>query len=101
MYAQLIGLWMDDSLSINSGTLQTFRESPLYNVSEATEPEGGWKTFKEFFSRKLKKGVRPIDSPEDDLVIVYPADSTFDASIANASILGVENNGTVFIKNLP
>lgn len=100
VYAQLIGLWMDNPLSINSGTLQTFRESPLYNVSEAIEPEGGWKTFNEFFSRKLKKGVRPIDSPEDDLVIVYPADSTSDASIANASIVGVENKGTAFIKKL-
>lgn len=40
VYAQLIGLWMDNPLSINSGTLQTFRESRLYNVSEALEPEG-------------------------------------------------------------
>lgn len=101
VYAQLIGLWMDNPLSINNKTLQTFRESHLYNVSEAIEPEDGWETFNEFFSRKLKKGVRPIDSPEDDLVIVYPADSTFDASIANASIVGVENNGTVFIKKFP
>lgn len=100
-YAQLIGLWMDNPLSSNSETVQTFRETPLYNVSEAIEPEGGWKTFNEYFSRKLKKGVRPIDSPDDDLVIVYPADSTFDAFIADASIVGVENNGTVFIKKLP
>lgn len=57
VYAQLIGLWMDNPLSINNKTLQTFRESHLYNVSEAIEPEGGWKTFNEFFSRKLKKGA--------------------------------------------
>lgn len=33
--------------------------------------------------------------------MVYPADSTFDTSIANSSIVGVENNSTIFIKNLP
>lgn len=32
---------------------------------------------------------------------MHPADSTFNASIANASIVGTENNGTVFIKKLP
>lgn len=101
VYAQLIGLWMDGPLSISAETLQTFRDSPPYNVSEALEPEGGWKTFNDFFSRRLKPGARPVDSPSDDLVVVYPADSTFDASIKDASIVGVGNNGTVLIKGLP
>lgn len=40
------------------------------------EPEN-WNSFNDFFARYLKSDdVRPIASPEDDLVVVSPADST-------------------------
>jgi phosphatidylserine decarboxylase len=35
----------------------------------------GYKTFNEFFFRKLKPGARAIDAPEESIRIVSPADS--------------------------
>ncbi len=38
-------------------------------------PEGGYTSFNQFFARELKPGMRPISSPEDDSVVVSPADA--------------------------
>lgn len=37
-------------------------------------PEGGFKSFNEFFIREVKPGVRPIADLTDDSVVVAPAD---------------------------
>ena len=37
----------------------------------------GWLTFNQFFARDLNPGLRPIDSPNDNTVIVSPADCTY------------------------
>ncbi|KAL4730888.1 hypothetical protein ACLX1H_002930 [Fusarium chlamydosporum] len=100
VYAQLIGLFMDSPASITEDSLQSFKDSPLYNYDEAQVPPGGFRTFNEFFSRKLKAGMRPIADPEDDHVIVYPADCTFDRSIPKDSIINIESDGVVNIKGL-
>ena len=39
------------------------------------EDSSNWKSFNDFFSRKLKGNSRPIDNIEDDSIIVAPADS--------------------------
>ncbi|KAF4974167.1 hypothetical protein FZEAL_8897 [Fusarium zealandicum] len=101
VYAQLIGLFMDTPNSLSEKSLETFKKSPKYNFEEALIPSGGFKTFNEFFSRHLKPGLRPIDSPDDDSVIVYPADCTYDNSVSNQSIVNIESDGSVYIKNLP
>jgi phosphatidylserine decarboxylase len=44
--------------------------------------------------------MRPIADPEDDHVIVYPADCTFDRSIPKDSIVNIESDGVVNIKGL-
>lgn len=46
------------------------------DLSEAVSPPGGYGTFNEFFTRKLRDGVRPIDPGAD--VIVSPADGRLD-----------------------
>ncbi|KAH6880634.1 phosphatidylserine decarboxylase-domain-containing protein [Thelonectria olida] len=101
VYAQLIGLFMDTTASLTPASLKSFQDSPPYNYDEALVPPGGFRTFNEFFARHLKPGARPIDSPDDDRVIVYPADCTFDNSVANHSIVNIESGGIVYIKNLP
>lgn len=41
------------------------------------EEASGWKSFNDFFSRNLSSEARrPIASPEDDSVVISPADST-------------------------
>lgn len=77
-YAQEVGAWMDTPESINSETIQSFHTAKGYHMEDYPVPPGGWKTFNEFFSRHIDPRVRPIASPEDDRVIVNPADCTFD-----------------------
>ena len=45
-----------------------------YNVdlSEAIVPEEGFGTFNEFFTRRLRDGLRPVDA--DPNVLISPAD---------------------------
>ena len=79
-YAQLVGLFMDTPDSFTTESYASFEASPLYRMSEALVPEGGYKTFNEFFARRLKPGSRPLTRPHDPSVITYAADSTFDGA---------------------
>jgi phosphatidylserine decarboxylase len=49
-----------------------------YNVdlSEAIVPEEGFGTFNEFFTRRLRDGLRPVDADPD--VLISPADGRLD-----------------------
>ncbi|CAO3648032.1 unnamed protein product [Mucor hiemalis] len=69
-----------------------FHKIPL---DEVWKPINSFKTFNEFFYRKLKPGSRPADFPNDPTVAVSPADSRMIAfeSVSEASriwIKGVE-----------
>jgi phosphatidylserine decarboxylase len=44
------------------------------DLSEVEVPPGGFSTFNQFFTRALRPGARPIAAPEDDGVLVSPAD---------------------------
>lgn len=44
------------------------------DMSQVLEPTENFNTFNEFFYRKLKPGSRPCDFPEDESVVVSPAD---------------------------
>ncbi|KAM0214802.1 hypothetical protein ACHAQD_008705 [Fusarium lateritium] len=103
VYAQLIGLFMDSPNSMTKKSLETFsqKNSPKYNFDEALVPEGGFRTFNQFFARKLKPGMRPIAEKDNDRVIVYPADSTYDNSVEKQNIVSIESDGVVRIKGLP
>jgi phosphatidylserine decarboxylase len=46
------------------------------NASEYVEPAGGFRTINEFFTRKLKDGVRPVDG--DPQSVVSPVDARVD-----------------------
>ena len=57
--------------------LSAWTDNPSSNMQDFIVPVGGFKSFNEFFIRELKKSVnpRPIAEPNDDSVIVAPADS--------------------------
>jgi phosphatidylserine decarboxylase len=55
--------------------------------------EGGFKSFDDFFTRRLKDGVRPM--PEDPSIVVSPADGRVDAMGA------VTDGGTWPVKGSP
>jgi phosphatidylserine decarboxylase len=77
-FAEDMGNFLDTPDSINNDTLKTFYTAQNFNVDAYVVPEGGWKTFNEFFARNFTPGTRPIDGPFNPAVIVSAADSTFD-----------------------
>jgi phosphatidylserine decarboxylase len=69
------GNFLDSPESVRS--LDTFIHDPRYKIYEYIRPYGGWKTYNEFLARKVKRGCRPIERPDNDNVIVSPADMIF------------------------
>jgi phosphatidylserine decarboxylase len=74
--------------------IDSFKKVPEFKLYECEEPPSGWKSFNQFFARRLKPGMRPIASLCDDSVIVSPADSTF---VGWWQIL---DNSKIIVKNL-
>lgn len=80
-FAKEVGSSMDKPSSINETTITTFRNSPLFRVFESEADSKNWTSFNKFFYRKLDK-PREIDSPGDDHIVTFPADSTFAGAYA-------------------
>ena len=93
-YATALGVFLDTPESLTDESLQTFIDSPSYNMSEYIVPHGGWKSFNQFFARNFKPGLRPIAAITDPSVIVSPADSTF------AGQWEIRSDSQVTVKNL-
>ncbi|KAK1656841.1 phosphatidylserine decarboxylase-domain-containing protein, partial [Colletotrichum godetiae] len=112
VYAQMIGSWMDSSESLTEESLETFWRCGRYNLHEAEVPEGGFRSFNEFFGRRLKVGVRSVEGVGEEGVVVYPADCKLTGSEdgdgeggagggGGGGIVEVERGGIVRIKGLP
>lgn len=76
-YANAMGAFLDTPESLTPESLETFRASPSYNMSDYLEPRDGWKTFNQVFARNFKPGRRPVAAAADQTVVVSPADCTF------------------------
>lgn len=59
--------------------LETFQHAPEYSVQDYQKAPEEYATFNEFFARQFKDvaAQRPVASPDDDRVIVSPADATY------------------------
>ncbi|KAH9923440.1 phosphatidylserine decarboxylase-domain-containing protein [Epithele typhae] len=79
-YALEMGKWMSTPESITPEHIATFYAAPSYHMQDYPVPIGGWTTFNNFFCRHIDPAVRPIASPNDDTVIVSPADCSFDGT---------------------
>ncbi|KAK1722672.1 phosphatidylserine decarboxylase-domain-containing protein [Colletotrichum acutatum] len=106
VYAQMIGSWMDSGESITQESLETFWRCGRYNLHEAVVPEGGFRSFNEFFGRRLREGARDVEGFGDDEVVVYPADCRLAGDEGSdggggGGIVEVERGGVVRIKGLP
>ncbi|KAK7678019.1 hypothetical protein QCA50_018959 [Cerrena zonata] len=96
-FSKAIGRFHDTPESITPESLQTFRDCPKYSLDDYQEPEGGWKTFNDFFGRKIKPGLRDPDPDTDvDVVIVHPADSVY-----NGPWSVDDTNHVEFVKHVP
>jgi phosphatidylserine decarboxylase precursor len=68
--------FLDSPKSWNDDILQIFKNEKSFQLEKGWyEDSSNWKSFNDFFSRKLKGNSRPIDNIEDDSIIVAPADS--------------------------
>ena len=94
-FANDMGTNMDQPESLTVESLLTFYESPIYRMEDYPVPEGGWKSFNEFFAREINPELRPIDLPNDPLAIVSAADSVFDGA------WDIESHGYVYLKYIP
>lgn len=79
---------------ISKRDIHTFIKFHQLDMTDVLEPIENFKTFNEFFYRKLKPGSRPCDSPDDPRVVVSPADCRM---IAFPSI---EAATTIWIKGI-
>lgn len=66
------GVKMDSPES--AAQIATFIATYGVNIEEVERPLSDYKTFNDFFARKLKPGVRPLDAPGDNSVLCSPAD---------------------------
>ena len=69
--------FLDSEASWKQEYLDMLLRDPSWNLDKGWyESPDNWHSFNEFFSRKLSNGnVRPIAEPNDDRVVVSPADS--------------------------
>ena len=70
-FAKMVAAWQNSSISKRK--IDSFVEKHKIDMNQYEIPEGGYKSFNEFFVRKLKKGMRSIDS--DTKSFIAPADS--------------------------
>ena len=82
-YAKTLGRFLDSPRCINEQAVKSFRHSPNFRLDDYIEPAGSWRTFNEFFARKLKPGRRPIAGINDPTVIVNPADARFEGQMGH------------------
>lgn len=94
-FAKQMGKFMDTPASVTPESIVTFYTAPSYRMEDYPVPEGGWKTFNEFFARHIDPAKRPIASPDDPTVVVSPADCAYSGSWP------VNSDAIVRLKHLP
>ena len=68
--------FLDSPESWNEDIHQIFKDEKSFQLEKGWyEDSSNWKTFNDFFCRKLKGNSRPIASIDDDSIIVAPCDS--------------------------
>ena len=84
-YSLELGSFMNTPESLTPESLATFYTAEKYNPPGHTmEQDYGpyglqkWANFNQFFARRVLPGRRPITEPDNDNIIVSPADSVFD-----------------------
>jgi phosphatidylserine decarboxylase precursor len=69
------GAFLDTAPS--AAGIASFRTNPAYHMADYHESPSGWMTFNQFFARQVRPGMRPVEDPRDDNVVVSPADSVY------------------------
>ncbi len=90
-FMMAVGWFMDSSQS--AAAIPWWTNDPRINMEDYIIPPGGYQSFNEFFTRRLKPGTRPIESPDDASVLTSPADCSLlkmADTLASETKLGVK-----------
>ena len=76
-YIGIYGFWLSTPESWCDEYLENARKNPDFNLDDGLyEDPSNWHTFNDFFARRLSSpDMRPISAPDDDSVMVSPADA--------------------------
>ncbi|MFI5346074.1 MAG: phosphatidylserine decarboxylase [Elusimicrobiota bacterium] len=74
-FAEDWGAFLDTTGS--AAGIPGFSANPDYHIGDYAASPSGWLTFNQFFARQAGPGKRPVDAPNDDSVVVSPADSVY------------------------
>ena len=96
-FAKAWGAYLDSEKSWNQSYYDIVAKEDTFGISKGWyEDASNWKTFNQFFSRKLiSPSVRPIASPEDNSVVVSPADA------CTQGIWEIDDEGYIVQANKP
>ena len=80
------GRFMDSPESLQY--IEEWIKSPATHIDAFLVPPGGFKSFNEFFTRQLNpaRKPRPIADPDDDSVVVAPADSIINFILSDLTL---------------
>jgi phosphatidylserine decarboxylase precursor len=89
------GAFLNTEESWNEKIYQRFYDDPRFGLQKGWyESPANWKTFNQFFARRLSSpDVRPIASPDDPAVVVSPADSV------PQGIWAIDENSNIKVEN--
>ena len=84
-FANAWGAFLDTEESLTEESLQSFKRDTMYNFPLYADNEPTWTTFNQFFYREFNHAnpetgispLRPITAPEDNSIVVSPADCTY------------------------
>lgn len=82
-FARQWGDFLDTPESFSREVLDGFiKNAPEYDVSASmidgvSNMPSGWRTFNQFFARRLNAGLRPVADPASNLVVTSPADCMY------------------------
>lgn len=89
------GAYLNTEKSWNEKIYQRFYNDPRFGLQKGWyESPDNWKTFNQFFARRLKSpDMRPIAAPDDPAVVVSPADSI------PQGVWAIDKNSNIKVKN--
>jgi phosphatidylserine decarboxylase len=91
-FSVVCGAWMNTRFSARS--IPSFVARYSIDMDDFEVPKDGWRSFNEFFSRRLRPGARPVDVGEN--VVVLPSDGRHSAYPDDADLSGLVVKGRPF-----
>lgn len=85
-FVALRGAYMDSGNPPTLALIEKWMRELGAEMNQFVIPPGGYRTFNQFFARELKPGMRPIADPDDDSVVVAPADCVINMIVDDLTV---------------